>query len=134
MSRLLSLCRGGALCALLACAGDAVADSKPAVSSLPQWVMRAQERLELQPYQQHELRRLVDGNAERIDALRQRYAGDTAEGRRAQRVALSSLQEEFRAGLAGILSPTQLAEWDALVEELLGRVHLRQGPRVAGAH
>jgi hypothetical protein len=129
-----ALCQA-AVSALLACAGDAVADPRPPATSLPQWIMRAQERLGLQPGQQRELRLLVDGNAVRLDEMRLRFAHDsTAGASRAQREAMAGIQLDFRQGLAGILSPEQLVEWDVLVEELLGQVHLRHAPRVAVTH
>ena len=126
---------GGAVSALLACAGEAVADPQPPSASLPQWVMRAQERLGLQPGQQRELRVLVDASAGRLDEMRLRFADDSsADARRALRLAMAGIQDEFRQGLAEILTPGQLVEWDALVEELLGQVHLRHAPRVAVTH
>lgn len=129
-----ALCRT-AVSALLACGGDAIADTRPPPASLPQWVQRAQERLGLQPAQQRELRLLVDGNAVRLDEMRLRFADDsTADARRAQREVMAGIQLDFRQGLAAILSPEQLAEWDVLVEELLGQVHLRHAPRVAVTH
>ena len=131
MSRMRFLLCGGAASALLACGGAAVADTPRMVTSLPQWVTRAEERLALQPDQERELRRLVDGNAERLDGLRERFPGDSAEARRARRTAMAGLQMEFRHGLAAILTPRQLADWDQLVEELLGQVHLRHGTRLA---
>src|SRR5262245_49338570 len=69
------VCRGGAT-ALIACTGPALADAEPAdseaaetgraVTSLPQWMLRAQQRLALDPAQQQELRRLVRVCAERM--------------------------------------------------------------------
>ena len=118
--------------ALLACAGPALADPEPSVTNLPQWVLRAQERLGLQPAQQLELRTLVDENSERLRELRERHAYlDSSDARRTQREAMAALQSEFRGELARILTPSQLTEWDALVEELLGQVHLRNAPRYA---
>ena len=77
----------------------------------------------------------VDGNAVRLDEMRLRFADETtADARRAQREVMAGIQLDFRQGLAGILSPEQLAEWDVLVEELLGQVHLRHAPRVAVTH
>lgn len=125
------LCRGAAT-ALFACAGPALADPEPTVTSLPQWVVRAQERLGLEPAQQRELRILVDANSERLRELREHQAElDPSDARRAQRDAMAVLQFEFRGELARILTPEQLAEWDTLVEELLGQVHLRNAPRYA---
>ena len=122
------LCRGAAT-ALIACAGPAPADPEPVVTSLPQWILRTQERLALQPTQQRELRILVDANSERLRELRERQAeSDPADARGSQREAMAALQTEFRGELARILKPDQLAEWDALVEELLGQVHLRNAP------
>ncbi len=125
------LCRGAAS-ALIACVGPALADPEPAVTNLPQWVMRAQERLGLQPAQQFELRTLVDANSERLRELRERHAElDSSEARRTQREAMAALQFEFREELVRILTPGQLTEWDTLIEELLGEVHLRNAPRFA---
>lgn len=125
------LCRGAAT-ALIACASPVLADPEPAITSLPQWVVRAQERLGLQPGQQHDLRMLVDANSERLRELRERQEElDPSDARGSQREAMVALQFEFRGELARILTPDQLAEWDALVEELLGQVHLRNAPRYA---
>ena len=127
------LCRGAAT-ALFACAG-AAADPEPVVISLPQWVVRAQERLGLDPSQQWDLRVLVDANAERLREMRERYAGqDTNDSRRGQRDEMAALQLRFRSELRGILTPEQLSEWDELIEELLGQVHLRHAPRMADSH
>jgi hypothetical protein len=117
--RFRSLICNGAATALLVCSGAAVAEPPAETRSLPQWVLRAQERLSLKPVQQRELRALVDENSIRMLALR---PGGMAE-----------LQREFRLGLAEILTPEQLAEWDTLIEELLGEVHLRNAPRFADA-
>ncbi len=122
---------GLAATALVACAAPALADPEPAVTSLPQWMVRAQQRLGLQPAQQRELRILVDANSERLRELREPHAGDSSDARQPQREAMVALQFEFRGGLARILTPGQLAEWDTLVEELLGQVHLRNAPRLA---
>jgi hypothetical protein len=46
---------------------------------------------------------------------------------------MAGLQREFRDSLALILSASQLTEWDVLLEELLGEVHLRNAPRLAEA-
>ena len=128
------LCQGAAT-ALFACAGPAIADPDASVTSLPQWILRAQERLGLQPAQQRELRSLVHENSERLRELRERYAdSEPVAARQAQRAAMVNLQRDFRGGLAQILTSAQLSEWDALVEELLGQVHLRNAPRLAGAH
>jgi len=121
----------GMATAWFACTAPALADPEPAVTSLPQWVMRAQQRLGLQPEQQRELRTLVDANSERLRELREFYPGDSVDARQAQREAMAGLQYEFRGGLARILTPGQLAEWDTLIEELLGEVHLRNAPRFA---
>ena len=123
----------GAATALFACAGAAQGEPSPEVARLPQWVVRAQERLALTPAQQRELRVLVDENSERMRTLQARY--DSAAPRQAQREELALLQREFRENLSLILTLPQLAEWDVLLEELLGEVHLRNAPRLAdGVH
>ena len=122
------LCRGAAT-ALLACSG--AVSGEPAVTNLPQWVLRAQERLGLQPEQQRDLRLLVDANAGRLRAVGERHAdGKTADSRQARLQEMADLQIEFRAGLNHILTAAQLAEWDALIEELLGQLHRRNLPRL----
>lgn len=127
------LCRGAAT-ALFVCAGPVLADSDTGVISLPQWVLRAQERLGLQPTQQLELRSLIDGNAERLREMSERFADrESSQTRDAQRVAMLALQVEFRGGLTQILTSEQLAEWDTLIEELLGQVHLRNAPMLANS-
>ena len=127
------ICNGTAT-ALLACANAVPAEPLAEVRSLPQWVLRAQERLALEPAQQRELRALIDANAERLRELQARHASSDSD-RGVQRHELAAVQAEFRYGLAAILTPEQLSEWDSLVEELLGEVHLRNAPRLAaGLH
>lgn len=117
---------------MFVCATPGLAETPPETSSLPRWMVRAQERLALKPDQQRELRDLVDENAERMHALQVRLAGDDSAGARRMRLdELAGLQRLFRDELASILTPGQLAEWDTLLEELLGQVHLRNGVRVA---
>jgi hypothetical protein len=104
--------------------GPAIADLAEDVHSLPQWVVRAQQRLAFKPVQQRELRMLVDDNAAKMQSL----------PRQSRTEGMAALQREFRVGLARILEPGQLAEWDVLLEELLGAVHLRNAPMLAAHH
>jgi hypothetical protein len=104
--------------------GPAIADPVEDVHSLPQWVVRAQQRLAFKPVQQRELRMLVDDNAAKMQSL----------PRQSRTEGMAALQREFRVGLARILEPGQLAEWDVLLEELLGAVHLRNAPMLAAHH
>ena len=105
------------------------AETGRAVTSLPQWMLRAQQRLALDSSQQQELRRLVRACAERMREM------GASGSRDAQREEMVALRREFRESLVGILSTEQLAEWDALLEELLGEIHLRNSPlAVHGAH
>lgn len=115
------LCQGAAS-ALLVIGEPTFADPVEGSNSLPQWVVRAQQRLALKPAQQRELRTLVDDNTSRLQALQGHHpTGDD----------LAQLQREFRVGLGRILDAEQLAEWDSLLEELLGAVHLRNTPVLA---
>ena len=114
----------GAAASALLMAEPIFADPVDDVHSLPQWVLRAQQRLALTPAQQRELRVLVDDNAVKMHSL----------PRRMRRETMEALQREFRVGLAGILEPEQLAEWNVLLEELLGAVHMRNAPMLAGQH
>lgn len=124
-------CRSAAS-ALFVCSGTAMADPEPAQAedpagrsamSLPRWVLQAQSRLALEPRQQRELRALADENSERMLQVSARHP-------QTQREQVAALQIEFRGALRDILTPEQLAEWDALLEELVSRVHLRNAPRL----
>jgi hypothetical protein len=127
------ICRGAAG-ALFVCFGAASAEPPSGITTLPQWAQRAQARLGLSATQQQQLRALVDENSERLRQLQLRYAGESsAPAHRAQRDEMAGLQREFRGSLAVILSASQLTEWDVLLEELLGEVHLRNAPRLAEA-
>ena len=94
------------------------------VRSLPQWVVRAQQRLALKPAQQRQLRMLVDDNAVKMQSL---PPGPCPE-------ELTALQREFRVRLARILGAGQLADWHGLLEELLGAERPRGAPLLAGRH
>jgi len=101
---------------------------------LPQWILRAQERLALEADQQRELRALIDENSRRLRELQLRLASSHEAGiGRVVRAELEVVQGEFRQGLQSILSPEQVAVWDSLIEDLLGEVHLRNAPRIAEA-
>lgn len=126
-----------AVAVLVACAGPAMgdpgtrADSATPSSSLSQWTSSAQARLGLQASQQRELRALVDGNAERLREMFEHRRADTDDSRLSMHEELDALRQDFRDGLERILTLEQLAEWDALIEELAGAVHLRNAPRLA---
>jgi|SRR5262245_43941189 len=123
----------GAASALFACATPAFPDPVEESGNLPQWMVRAQLRLALQPDQLRELRELVDLNNSKLAALQLRPDPRTGDEQlRARRREVTSLQREFRDGLAAIMSPAQLAEWDKLLAELLGEVHLRNAQLLAG--
>ena len=125
------LCRGAAG-ALFACFGVGSAEAEPETGSLPQWVLRSQARLGLSAEQQVELCALVDENSARLRQLQLRHAGrNSAAAHRAQRGEMAVVQRQFRDRLGIILSAAQLAAWDALLEELLGKVHMRHTPRFA---
>lgn len=121
--RFRSLLCSGAASALFAVAGTALADPVVESGDLTQWVQRAQHRLALKPAQQRELRALVDDNTVKLQALQQ--------SRQARLEEMAALQREFRVGLGSILSPDQLTQWDLLLEELLGEIHLRNTPILA---
>ena len=123
-SRIRSILWQGAASALMM-SGPAFADPVTEVASLPQWAVRAQQRLALKPAQQRELRALVDDNTVQLQSLQERHP--TFDD-------MEALQREFRVELARILEPEQLAAWDALLEELLGAVHLRNAPMLADRH
>ena len=114
----------GAASAFLVIGEPAIADAADDVGNLPQWVVRAQQRLALKSAQQREIRRLVDDNTARMQALPHPPAP----------AQMEALQREFRASLARILDPEQLAGWNLLLEELLGAAHLRNAPMLAGRH
>lgn len=108
---------------MLVCAAGNAAEPQADPRSLSQWVLSAQERLALAPGQQRELRALMEESSSRMTTL---------QSRRVRREEVAVLHREFREGLVAILKPEQVAEWDALVEELLREVHLRNAPILAG--
>jgi hypothetical protein len=124
-SRIRSILWQGAASALIVMGEPALVDPADEMASLPQWVVRAQQRLALKPVQQRELRALVDDSTMRLQSLQKRHA--TFDD-------MEALQREFRTELARVLEPEQLAAWDALLEELLGAVHLRNAPMLAERH
>jgi hypothetical protein len=120
---------------LIARAGAEAVDPEAQATSLPQWVWRAQQRLALDAAQRRELRALVDENSGRLRFLQSGLAADPADDPlRRRRDAMADLRREFRDDLALILTGAQLAEWDALLEELLGEAHLRHLSRRGGTH
>jgi hypothetical protein len=120
--RIRNLLCSGAASAFFAVAGTALADPIGEPGDLTQWVLRAQQRLALKPMQRRELRALVEDNTMRLQALQRLPLA---------REELAAVQREFRTSLGLILSPDQLVEWDLLLEELLGQVHLRNAPVLA---
>lgn len=115
--------------------GAAWADPEPDAGGLPEWVLRAQERLALNATQRRELCLLVDENSERLRTLQNRYAvASPDDSGRAQREEMAGLQRKFRGDLALLLSGEQLAAWDALLGELLGKEAVHRLPPMAGAH
>lgn len=123
---------------LLACAGGASAAPPESVAGGQppgrHWVTRTQARLVLEPAQQRELRLLVDENSIRMRQIQASHAENPSPERDRQlRAAINRLQRDFREDLGRILTAGQLAEWDALLEELVGAVHLRYAARPVGA-
>jgi hypothetical protein len=123
MSRFRSILWQGAASALLM-GEPAIADQIDDALRPPHWVVRAQQRLSLNASQQRALRILVNDNALKVLSLPSRRCHEDVE----------ILRGEFRAGLAQILHPRQVAEWDRLLEELLGALHLRNAPLPGDRH
>ena len=122
-----------AVTALFAWSGGAVADpEEPAVTSPTPWALRAQQRLALDPGQQRELRALSDERSQRLCEVSVEPGAPGPS--RAQCEEMAALQLEFRQALTGILTPAQLVEWDALIDELISRVHLDNLPQVTRSH
>jgi len=110
--------------ALLGIGEPTLAEQGDDTRSLPHWVVLAQQRLGLNRAQRGALRLLVDDNAVKMQSLPRQLRPEEME----------AMHREFRAGLAHILGPQQLAEWDLLLDELLGAVHLRNAPVLAARH
>ncbi|HKU89611.1 MAG TPA: hypothetical protein VJP84_07440 [Steroidobacteraceae bacterium] len=123
MSRFRSILWQGAASALLI-GEPAIADQVDEAHRPPHWVVRAQQRMALKGSQQRALRTLVDDNALKMQSLPSQRSHEDVE----------ILRGEFRAGLAQILHPRQIAAWDLLLEELLGAVHLRNAPVPGDRH
>jgi hypothetical protein len=110
--RIRSILRQGAASALLV-SEPATADPADDAGRLSRWAGRAQQRLGLTPAQQRALQVFIGEQTVKQSLPRQSRAAP-----------VEALQHEFRAGLARILGPDQLAEWDLLLEELPGALHV----------
>ena len=85
---------------------------------IQQRIADAKQRLKLTPQQETQLRALLQEQARKLRAIRDKYADDTTlQGRGARSREGQAVQEDFRARLQQLLSPGQLDEWDKMAAE-----------------
>ena len=98
---------------------------------LQQRLAQAKERLQLTSEQEARLRTLLQEEAQKLRAVRDKYAGDTslrARGARSREARV--VQEDFRTRLQGLLSAVQLDDWDQMGAEARAQAReRRQQPR-----
>jgi len=95
-----------------------------------QRIAEAKQRLKLTPEQELKLRALLQDEAQKLRAIRDKYADDqTLQGRGARSREINALQEDFRAKLQQLLSPGQLDEWDKMASERRAEARERQQQR-----
>jgi gas vesicle protein len=83
-----------------------------------QRIAQAKQRLQLTPEQETKLRALLQEEAQKLRAIRDKYANDTTlQGRGARSRELQAVQEDLRGKLQTVLSPAQLDEWDRMAAE-----------------
>jgi Spy/CpxP family protein refolding chaperone len=106
---------------MLALAGAALAQpasSPPRSPEMQQRIAQSKERLHLTPEQEPRLRALLEGEAQKLRAIRAKYGSDdSAHSRAEQRREARVVQQDFRVKLAEVLSPEQIAEWDKIASE-----------------
>ena len=94
--------------------------ARPAARSpeMQQRIAQAKQRLQLTPQQETQLRAILQEEAQKLRAIRDKYANDTTlQGRGARSRELQTVQEDLHAKLQGVLSPAQLDEWDRMAAE-----------------
>ena len=126
--------RQGVLAAVIAC-GLAAALPVHAQSAgnaarspeVQQRIAEAKQRLKLTPEQEPKLRALLQEQAQKLRAIRDKYADDTTlHGRGARSREAHAVQEDFRARLQQLLSPGQLDEWDKMAAEARAQARERR--------
>lgn len=119
-----------ALAAALAVTATAHAQAAGAATRSPemqQRIAQAKQRLQLTPDQEKKLRALMQEEAGKLRAIRDRYANDTslhARGARARETR--AVQDDFHAKLQGVLSNAQLDEWDKMAAEARAQARERR--------
>ncbi|HEY6512272.1 MAG TPA: hypothetical protein VI032_09850 [Burkholderiaceae bacterium] len=120
------------LAAALGLAGAAHAQqpraaAAPASPEAQQRLAQARQRLQLTPEQESKLRALLQDEAHKLRAIRDKYANDNSlQARGARSRELSALQEDFHTKLQGVLSPAQVDEWDKMAAERRAQARERQ--------
>jgi hypothetical protein len=101
--------------------GADIAHAQGAAARSPevqQRIAQAKQRLQLTPQQETQLRAILQEEAQKLRAIRDKYANDsTLQGRGARSRELQTVQEDLHAKLQGVLSPAQFDEWDRMAAE-----------------
>jgi Spy/CpxP family protein refolding chaperone len=77
------------------------------------------KRLNLTPDQEARIRPLVQQEREKIQAIRQKYAGDTSrKARTSMMQELKPVRQHFQQEVEKILTPDQMKEWAKMRQEM----------------
>ena len=94
-----------------------------------QRLAEAKQRLQLTPEQESKLRALLQEEAQKLRAIREKYATDASlEARGARSREMRAVQEDFHTRLQGVLSPAQLDEWERMAAERRAQARDRRLP------
>jgi hypothetical protein len=117
----------GALVWLDAALAQAPRANAPSAEEVQQRLADAKARLNLTPDQEEQLRPLLEEEGAKLRDIQAKYGGTTSrQERRAALGEVRAVQQDFRAKVAGILTPEQLAEWDEMRGEARERLRQRR--------
>lgn len=100
-------------------ASSAMADETPAQPDPQARLAELKSRLNLSDEQQAELKPLLEQHAASLKSIRGEYPAELSrKDKRAMAKAMRGQQAKFKEQLAGVLTPEQMAEWEAMQKEM----------------
>lgn len=100
-------------------AATALADEAPAAPDPQARLAELKSRLNLSDEQQAELKPLLEQHAATLKSIRAQYPAEPSrKDKRAMVKAMRGQQAKFKEQLAGVLTPEQMAEWEAMQKEM----------------
>ena len=96
-------------------------------------IQELKERLKLTPEQEEKIRPLVQEEREKIQAIRQKYAGDTSRKARTDMMQeMKPVRQHFQQEVQKILTPDQMKEWAKMRQEMKEELKERHKAKAAG--